>query len=129
MAEGLSAYLGDKWLQMLGGTAYTAPGAVYIGLHTGNPGASGTSAVSSVTTRMAVTWGTAAAGAVAESNTPTWSSWAGTNGEVVTDISCWDASTSGNFLFSALLAASKTMATGDTIEITALSVSMSPMAA
>jgi hypothetical protein len=129
MAEGLSAYLGDKWLQMLGATAFTAPGAVYIGLHTGNPGASGTSNLSSVTTRMAVTWGTAAAGAIAESNTPTWSSWAGTNGEVVTDISCWDASTTGNFYFSALLASSKTMATGDALQLTTLSVSFTPVAA
>jgi|ERR1017187_980225 hypothetical protein len=129
MADGLSAYLGDKWLAMLAATAFTAPGATYLELHTGAPGSAGTSNVSSVTTRMAVTWGTAAAGTVSESNTPTWSSWAGTNGEVVTDISAWDASTSGNFLFSAQLSASKTMATGDTIEITSLSVSFSPIAA
>jgi hypothetical protein len=102
--DGLSAYLADKWLAMLAGTAYTAPAATYVQLHTGDPGASGTSNVSSVTTREAVTWGTSSAGSVAESNTPTWSTWAGTNGEIVTDISVWDASTSGNFLFSASLA-------------------------
>jgi hypothetical protein len=129
MAEGLASFLGNKWLQMFSGTAFTAPTSVWIGLHTGNPGASGTSNLSSVTTRMAVTWGTAAAGAIAESNTPTWSSWAGTNGEVVTDISCWDASTAGNFYFSALLASSKTMATGDALQLTTLSVSFSPIAA
>jgi hypothetical protein len=102
--DGLTAYLADKWLGMLGGTAYTAPSATYVQLHTGDPGSAGTSNVSSVTTREAVTWGSPSAGSISASNTPTWSSWAGTNGEIVTDISVWDASTSGNFLFSAPLA-------------------------
>ena len=42
---------------------------------------------------------------------PAWSNWAGTNGEIVTNISVWDAATAGNFLFSILLAASKTVNT------------------
>lgn len=103
-ADGLSATLADDWLGMLGGTAFTAPSATYVQLHTGDPGSAGASNVSSVTTREAVTWGAPSAGSISENNTPTWSSWAGTNGEVVTDISVWNASSAGTFLFSAPLA-------------------------
>ena len=130
MADGLAATtLANKWLNMLGGSAFTAPAATYVQLHTAGPGSAGTSNVSSTTTRVAVTWGAASAGSVSESNTPTWSSWAGTNGEVVTDISVWDASTSGNFLFSAQLSSSVTMNTGDTLQLTTLTVSFTPIAA
>ena len=104
--DGLSATLADDWLGMLGGTAFSAPSATYVQLHTGDPGSAGTSNVSSVTTREAVTWGTPSAGSIAESNTPTWSSWAGTNGEIVTDITVWTASSGGTFLLSAPLAGS-----------------------
>ena len=41
MALGLStANLANKWLDMMGGTAFTAPATVYVKLHTGDPGAS-----------------------------------------------------------------------------------------
>ena len=130
MADGLSAAnLANKWLGMLAGSAFTAPAATYAQLHTGGPGAAGTSNVSSTTARQAVTWGAASAGSISESNTPTWSSWAGTNGEVVTDISVWDASSTGNFLFSAQLSSSVTMNTGDTLQLTTLTASFTPIAA
>ena len=130
MADGLAATtLANKWLNMLGGSAFTAPAATYVELHTGLPGAAGTSNVSSTTTRVAVTWGAASAGSVSESSTPTWASWAGTNGEVVTDIAVFDASTAGNFLFSAQLSSSVTMNTGDTLQLTTLTVAFTPIAA
>lgn len=130
MADGLAATtLANKWLNMLAATAFTAPSATYVQLHTGAPGAAGTSNISSVTTREAVTWNAASAGSIGESNTPTWSSWGGSNGEVVTDISVWDASSSGNFLFSALLSSSRTVNTGDTLELTTLTVALTPIAA
>jgi hypothetical protein len=130
MADGLAATgLANKWLNMLGATAFTAPASTFVQLHTGGAGAAGTSNVSSVTTRQAATWGSASAGSVSESNTPTFSSWAGTNGEVVTDISVWDASSAGNFLFSAVLSSSVTMNTGDTLQLTTLTVAFTPIAA
>lgn len=130
MADGLAATtLANKWLNMLGGSAFTAPTGTFVQLHIGAPGAAGTSNVSSVTTRPTVTWGSASAGSVSESNTPAWSSWAGTNGEVVTDISVWDASAAGNFLFSAQLSSSVTMNTGDTLQLTTLTVAFTPIAA
>jgi hypothetical protein len=62
---------------------------------------------------------------------PSWASWAGTNGEVVTHISFWDASTAGNFLCSIALTASKTMGTGDTLNLTSggTTVTLTPIAA
>lgn len=130
MARGLSsANLANKWLDMLGATAFTAPAANAVKLHTGDPGASATANASSVTTRPTVTWGAAAAGSKAMTNTPSWTAWAGTNGEVVTDISVWDATSAGNFLFSAQLTASKTVNTGDTLNLTSLTFAFTPIAA
>lgn len=131
MAVGLSAAnLANKWLDMLGGTAFTAPSSTHVKLHTGDPGSAGTANASSVTTRMALTWSAASAGSKAITSTlPSWTNWAGTNGEVVSHISVWDASTAGNFLFSAALSASKTMNTGDTLNLTGLTFALTPIAA
>jgi len=130
MALGLSAAnLANKWLDMLAGTAFTAPAASAVKLHTGDPGSAGASNASSVTTRPTVTWSAASAGSKAMSNTPSWASWAGTNGEVVTHISGWDATTAGNFLWSAALTASKTVNTGDTLNLTSLTFALTPIAA
>lgn len=131
MTAGLHAVnLANKWLNMLSGTAFTAPTTTYAQLHTADPGAAGTTAVSSTTARMAWTWGAASAGSKAAASTfPTWTNWAGTNGEVVTHVSVWDASTSGNFLYSYALTASKTVNTGDTITLSSHTFSITPIAA
>lgn len=131
MASGLAATtLANKWLDMLGGTAFSAPATTFVQLHTGEPGAAGTSNVSSVTTRPAITWAAAAAGAKAITTTlPAWSNWAGTNGEIVTNISVWDAASAGNFLFSVLLTLAKTINTGDTATLSSMSVTFTPIAA
>jgi hypothetical protein len=44
-------------------------------------------------------------------------------------VSLWDASTAGNFLGSAALTASKAVANSDTLTLSSLSVSLSPIAA
>jgi hypothetical protein len=131
VASGLAATtLANKWLDMLGATAFTAPASTFVQLHTGEPGAAGTSLVSSVTTRVVLSWAAASAGSKAiQATLPAWANWAGTNGEVVTNISVWDASTAGNFLYSVLLTASKTVNTGDTLTLTSMTVSFTPIAA
>lgn len=130
MAVGLSAAnLANAWLNLLGATAFTTPAGSFIQIHTGDPGASGTTAVSSVTTRPSATWNAASAGSKSISNTPSWTSWAGTNGEVVTHVSDWGANSAGTFYFSAALTASKTVQTGDTLTLASLSVSLTPIAA
>jgi len=130
MADGLqTTNLANAWLNVLNNTTFTGIATTFVQLHTGSPGANGTANVSSVTTRPSVTWNAASSGSISESNTPTWSSWAGTNGEVVTDISVWSASSSGTFYFSAALSSSKTVNTGDTLELTTLTVALTPLAA
>lgn len=119
MADGLSTANADLALNAAVGT-----NAGYVQLHTGAPGSAGTSNVSSVTTREAQAWGSASSGTVSASDTPTWSSWAGTSPETDTDISMWSASTSGTFGFSTAFSSSVTMTTGNTLEITSQSVSI-----
>jgi hypothetical protein len=122
----------NKVLNVLSGTTFTATANTYAALHTntGDPGAAGTSNPSSVTTRVVLAWGAAAAGVKAIVATfPVWASWAGTNGEVVGYISVWDALTVGNFYYSFALTVPKTMNTGDTLTLTAHSFAITPVAA
>lgn len=90
-------------------------------LHKGAPGSAGTANVSSVTTRKATTWASASGASVSANGTlPSYTSWAGTNGEVVSAVSGWDASTAGNFQAAVTLSASVTMNTGDNLSLTAI---------
>jgi len=128
MAVGTSQTLNNDWLKCIqgggAGTTYTAEAAIYVQLHTANPGTVGTTSVSSVTTRPAITFTTPTTGVLNSSTTPSWTSWAGTNGEVVSHVSFWDASTSGTFLWSAQLSASKTINTGETFTLSSASLTI-----
>jgi hypothetical protein len=130
MAVGLSAVnLANKWLDMLSGTAFTAPAGSFIKLHTADPGSAGATAASANTTRVAAAWGAASAGAKAIVATfPSWASWAAGT-ETLSHISEWDASTAGNFLFSAALTTSKTITNGDTFTLSSLTFTLTPIAA
>ncbi len=131
MTVGLSATnFAHKVLDhMLRAQASTAPAGNYVKLYVADPGASGGGTASSVTTRPQATFNAASAGACTLSNTPTWSSWAGTNGEVVSHLGIYDASSAGTFLYSVALASSKTLNTGDSLTLSSLSISLSPLAA
>ena len=127
MTVGLAATtLANNWLNMLRATAFTAPAATYIKLHTGDPGAAGTSNASAVTTRQSATFSAASAGAIALSNSPAFTM---TTTETITHISVWDASTAGNLLWTATLTTSKSVVNTDTLTFTTLGVSLSPIAA
>jgi hypothetical protein len=121
--------LANKWLDMLGGTAFTAPAGTYVKLHTGDPGASGTAnAAAGDTTRKQVTWAAASGGSKGmTSMSGVWTN--GGTSETVSHISLWDASTAGNFLDSIALTASKAWASGDTITLGSLSLALSSIAA
>ena len=124
MAVGTMSYLTAAWLNTIKGTGAIGYGtgvAVYAQLHTANPMALGTNAVSSTTTRSSASW-SVSGGTATSSNTPQWATWAGTNGEIVTHVSFWDASSAGNFLWSAALSASKTVNTGDTLTLSSSSL-------
>jgi len=122
----------NAWLNTLRGTSaatFTGVTTLFVQLHTADPGASGTTAVSSTTTRQALNYAAAASGSQALTGTTQWTTWAGTNGEVVTHISVWGASTAGTFYYSVALTASKTVNTGDTLTLSSLTVSIAPLAA
>jgi len=118
VADGVSTFEANAMLTTFTGAASK------VALFDGNPGASGTSNPSSVTTKQTVTWTTPASAATSASNTPTWASWAGTNGETVTDVGFFDSSS--DFLDSIQLSSSVQMFTGWTLELATVSVSFTP---
>lgn len=114
-------------LNWLRGVAPSAIAGLYAQLHTADPGAAGTTAVSAVTARKAVTMNAASGGAITLSSAA--GSWAMTATEVITHLSIFDAASGGNFLFSVILTASRSVVAGDTLTLTALTVAHSPLAA
>jgi len=129
MTVGLSAVnTADKLLNTIGraGTTFTA-GSLYVKLHTGDPGSAGTANASTVTTRVQPTFSAASAGSMAMTSMA--STWSMTATETISHISLWDASTSGNFLWSVALTASKSVINGDTLSMSSLTLAFTPIAA
>ena len=129
MTVGLSAVnTADKLLNTIGrsGTTFTA-GSLYVKLHTADPGATGATAASAVTTRYACTFSASSAGSMAL--TSMGGTWSMTATETISHISLWDASTAGTFLWSVALTASKSVVSGDTLSLTSLTLAFSPIAA
>lgn len=102
--------------------------STFAQLHTADPGAAGTTAVSSVTTRPSLTFNAASAGSKALSTPAQWTSWAGSS-ETISHISIWTASTAGTFKASVALTTPKAVTTGDTLSLNTLTGSLSPLAA
>jgi hypothetical protein len=131
MTVGLSTVnTANSWLNTRrgggNGVSITAPAALYIELHTADPGASGTTSVAASSTRQAVTFAAASAGAIALSNSPAFT---GVSTETITHIAVFDAATVGNFQWSAALTTAKTINSGDTLTFTTVGVSITPLAA
>ena len=127
MTVGLAATtLANKWLDMLSSTAFTAPTAVWLEEHVGDPGVAGTTSVGAVTTRQQATFNAASGGSKTLLNTPTFTQ---TATETISHVAAFDASTVGNFLFSAVLAVAKSVVATDTLTFTTLTISFTPIAA
>jgi hypothetical protein len=134
MTVGISAAnLATPWLNMIKGTAFTAPAATWVELHVADPGAAGTTGVSvGSTTRLQVTtgnWTSSSAGsalAMAASIGP-WTN-SGTS-ETLSHIGVFSASSAGTFYFSAALTSSQAWASTNTFSLTALTVALTPQAA
>lgn len=111
------------------GTAYNGNSAVWVKLHTGDPGSAGTSNAAANTTRQQAAFGTASGGSIATNADLVWTNVP--NAETYSHVSFWTASTAGTFLGSDDLAASKTVAVGDTFTIASgnLSIAITPTAA
>lgn len=73
-------------------------GTVYVQLHTGHPGSAGTTSVATESTRVAVTFASAAGGSKASNADALWSAVAAT--ETYTFFTLWSASSGGTFLWS-----------------------------
>lgn len=130
MAEGLSTTLVSSWLNTLraAGAAY-GPITTYAQLHTANPGAAGTTAISvGSTTRSVFTFAASTTGsALALTGTnPSWTN--GGTSETITHLSIWSASSGGTFQFSVALTTPKAWASADTFTTTSLSLSLAPQA-
>lgn len=127
MTVGLSTTgLANPLLNTLNNTSL-AISAVWVQLHTADPGPNGTATVSAVATRQLATFSAAALGALALSSSPT--PWTMTTGETIVAISLWTAATAGTFLWSATLAVNKTVANGDTLTLNTCGLSFAPLAA
>ncbi len=114
MAEGLSAYLCNAWLDALGNNTSFAVVQVYVKLHVGAPGPLGTANPATETTRKAASFGVAASGVLTSNDALTWTNIAGS--QDANHFTCWDDITAGNFLFSGNLTSNPYDA-GDTFEI------------
>lgn len=116
MADGLGAAGANTALDALL-AAYP-----WVKLHTGLPGAAGTSNPATETTRKQATWRSSNGGASSQSNALTWTNVAGS--ETYTHFTAWTASTAGAFGFSGTITANAVTA-GDTFTIAIDSASVS----
>lgn len=87
----------------------------YVSLHTADPGETGASeCVGGSYARQSGSFAAASAGAT---TTDAQISYATMPACTITHVGVWDASTSGNFLWGGALTASKTVNSGDTVQI------------
>lgn len=116
---------------VLGNAAYTAPGTVYISLHTADPGETGANEVASSNnysrasvTNNATNFPAASAGSKSNGTAINFATPSGAGWGTVTHFGIWDAASTGNFLFGGALTASKTINSGDTVSfaISALTI-------
>ena len=122
MAHGISSFLGNGWMNALGNASAFLVVQPYVKLHTGDPGAAGTANPAVETTRKSVSFGAAAAGALASDADISWTNIAGS--EDATHFTCWDALVAGNFLFSGTITANPYTA-GDTYTISSGNLTVS----
>lgn len=98
-------------------TSY-ANAAVYVKLHSADPGTAGLNNVSANATRHQATFGSVAGGGAIDNTIAiAWTSGEVTTSETYAWISLWTAASGGSFLGSAILTQSKTVNAGDTFSI------------
>ena len=117
----ISNYAENKLLDAVAGVSFAASGS-YLKLHTGDPGEDGTSNAASNTSRQSIVFASATSGSMATSSSATWTNVSTT--ETYTHWSLWDASTSGNCLWTGALSSSASVTAGDTFQITSLTLTL-----
>lgn len=94
----------------------------YVKLHTGDPGEDGTNNAATEATRKSVSFSAASSGSMASSATVTWTNVSTT--ETYSHWSLWDASSSGNCLWTGSFSSSASVTAGDTFQITSLTLTL-----
>ena len=122
MAHGISAYLGNAWMDALGNATAFSVATPYVKLHTNDPGTAGTASPATETTRKAVSFGAASAGVLTSDADVSWTNITGN--QDANHFTCWDALVAGNFLFSGTIVAGAYTA-GDTYTISAGNLTVS----
>jgi hypothetical protein len=124
MARGITPTQANAWLDTDFATA-----VCFVKLHVGDPGVAATSnAAAGDTTRKQATMGAAAAGVKAmTSMSGVWTNVSTT--ETLSDVSIWTASSAGTFKWSIALSANQPWVNTNTFTLTALSFTISPLAA
>lgn len=102
----------------------------YVQLHTGDPGAAGTSNIAGNATRKQISLGSPSGGAVSNDTAISWSSGEVDTSEDYTHWSLWSAATDGTFVWSGTLTANA-VTSGDTFQIPIgdLDLAFTPIAA
>jgi hypothetical protein len=129
MATGISAAEANALLDAYArNQAYTST-AFWVKLHTGDPGAAGTSNPAGETTRKQATMSAASAGAITNSAALEWTAVSTT--ETYSHVSFWTASSGGSFKGSDALDTARAVTAGDNFTIAAgdLDLSLTPIAA
>lgn len=117
MAQGFSSTVANAALNaILRNTSYAGSATLFIQLHTGSPGASGTANVASNNTRKAIAFNAASGGVAVNTSDITWTGVPTT--ETYTNFSVFDASSAGNFYGDGVLTANG-VTSGDTFVISA----------
>lgn len=119
MATGIAPGIAQTLLDGLGnnGTVSSLQIAqAYIQLHTGDPGAAGTSNVAGNSTRKSVSFSAASGGTMTNDAAISWDSGEVDTSEDYTHFSLWSAASSGTFLWSGTITANAVTA-GDTFTI------------
>lgn len=111
----IANYCENKLLDAVFNNVSFTVAQAYVQLHTADPGEAGTNAAAGETTRKALSVAAAASGQVVSDADLTWTSVSTT--ETYHSVSVWDASTSGNCLWSGPLTATKAVTAGDTFTI------------
>ena len=124
-----SDYLENKVLDhVLGGTTYTQPTNIYVGLWTADDGLESGTLTSEVSggsyAREVMTFDAASAGSADSAATVTFTTATATWG-TITHVALMDALTGGNVLFHGAVTTSKTIESGDTFQISAGNLTIS----
>lgn len=116
MAVGISQTLANELLDAIGNNGSYAVAQAYAKLHTGDPGAAGTSNAATETTRKAISFGAAASGVMSNDAAIEWTNLPTGDPDDYTHISIWDHVSAGNFLWSGAVTANA-VSDGDTFTI------------